>query len=580
MQKLPLTQLFPWLIHYRRREWRGDFWASLALASLLIPEAMGYAAIAGLPPASGLHGAMLGLLVYALLGGSRCLAVSPTSASAAMLAAALLQLHFAHPELNGSLAPAVTLVVGVLFLLARQVRLGFLADFISKPVLKGFVCGLAITIMIRQLPKLCGLESQPGNALRQFLHFLAQLGTIDGWSYLFGLGALISLIGLKHYAKRLPAALLVLITSIALAGQFDVAAHGVKQVGKIEAALPHFAFHLLPWEIWADILPLATGLALVIFAESLGAARSFARYAHEQIEANRELFALGGANLVSGLFQCMTVGGGTSGTAANAAAGARTPIAAMLAGIWIGAAVWGVGDFLHALPEPVLAAMIIYAVSHLIAGRELLRYARLRTGEFPIALVALLGVPLFGILPGLLIAMGITLVVLLRNLSDPHLVRLGQLPHTRDYLDASRHPEVLLPPHILIVRLDKALFFANANQVYSELRQHLLAAQAQGENITDIIVSFELSHNLDVSSVDILQQFLHDTRRCSVQLRLARVKEEVREVLARSGFLADIGAENLAWSVDDAVMAAEARQLLLSSKNEETKEQTHEFSHR
>ncbi len=531
-----------------------DALAGVAVAGLLIPESLGYASIAGLPAQTGLYATAIGLAVYALTGSSKHLVVSPTSSSAATLAAATAVLVATHPGSYAAMAMAIVLVTGIVLLTAGFMRLGFLAEFISKPVLKGFVFGIALSVMIKQLPKLLGVASLSGNAVRLLIHVIHELLIINPWSCCLGMAALLMLIGLKHFIPRIPGALVVLVLGIVSYRGLGLASYGVAIVGTVPAGLPHPGFALFPWEEWTTIAPAAVGMALVIYAESMGAARTFASKYGYDIDPNRELKALGLANLAAALFQSMAVGGGTSGSAASESAGASSQLSSLCAAVMVFITLVWLTPLFHDLPEPILAAIVIHAVAHLANMGELRRYARLKTGELPSALTALAGVPLLGILPGLLLAMGLTLVVLLRDLMNSHLIELGRLPGTRDFVDCHRHADAERIPGLILVRLDKPLFFASANRVHAELRK--LLPKAPTDAVTSaFVISMELAPTLDVTSIDMLRQFRDEAAHQGLSLAFARVKDDVLDLFECSGFRAELGEGKIFWSVDDAVAA-------------------------
>src|SRR5450755_1887716 len=269
MKVLPITE---WLPNYPRANLRGDVVAGIALAGLLIPEAMGYAGIAGLPPQAGLYATMIGLLAYAVFGSSRQLVVSPTSASSAILAATLAPLAVSNTQRFVTLAAAVTLVLGGLFLLAGILKLGFIADFISKPVLKGFVFGVALSIIIKQLPKLLGIPSGSGHAYSQFWYTIRHLEDTHSWTLVVGFAALLVLFLMDRYVPHVPGALVVLVVGIALSRMLELHGHGVQIVGLVPSGLPRPGFPVLSWADWLQAAPASVGLVLVLFAESMGAA--------------------------------------------------------------------------------------------------------------------------------------------------------------------------------------------------------------------------------------------------------------------------------------------------------------------
>jgi high affinity sulfate transporter 1 len=549
MKALPITE---WLPHYPRTNLRGDVIAGIALAGLLIPEAMGYAGIAGLPPQAGLYATAFGLLAYAVFGSSRQLAVSPTSASAAILAATVAPLAAENAGKFVVLAAAVSLVVGLLFLLAGILKLGFISDFISKPVLKGFVFGIALTIIIKQLPKLMGIEKGTGPSYMQLWHTLTHVAQSNLWTLLTAAAALAVLFLVDSFFPRIPGALLVLVAGIAISRIFQLHSHGVDIVGVIPAGLPYPHFPVLTWSDWLQAAPAAIGLSLVLYAESLGAARNFAGKNGYDIDPNQELRALAVANATSAIFHGMIVGGGTSGTAANDSTGAQSQVSSIAASLMVMVTLLFLTGWFYHLPEAVLGAIVVHAVWHLLDFRELRRFRRIRRIEYREALAAIVGVIAFGILNGLLLAVILTLVALMRYLSESHVAVLGRLQGTREYVDVARHPEAEQFPGILMLRIERMLFFANADGIRQIIRN--LVAQATPPPKV-LILNCELIPVLDVTAIDVLQQMLASATERHIRLVLAGVRDPVRDRLVKASLLSAIGEENIFRSVDHAVDA-------------------------
>jgi sulfate permease, SulP family len=549
MKALPISE---WLPHYPRTNLRGDVVAGIALAGLLIPEAMGYAGIAGLPPQAGLYATAFGLLAYAAFGCSRQLAVSPTSASAAILAATVAPLAAENPGKFLVLASAVSLVVGLLFLLAGLLKVGFISDFISKPVLKGFVFGIALTIVIKQLPKLLGIEKGTGPSYLQLWRTLTHIAQSNLWTVITGAAALAVLFLVDRYFPRIPGALLVLVAGIVFSRVFELHAHGVDIVGVIPAGLPHPDFPMLTWSDWLQAAPAAVGLALVLYAESLGAARTFASKNGYDVDPNQEMRALAVANAASAIFHGMIVGGGTSGTAANDSNGAKSQVSTIAASLMVMITLLFLTRWFYHLPEAVLAAIVIHAVWHLLDLKELRRFRRIRRIEFHESIAAIVGVVAFGILNGLLLAVILTLIALMRYLSASHVVVLGRLQGTREYVDVSRHPEAERFSGILILRIERMLFFANAAGIRQLIRDLI---DQTTPSPTVVILSFELVPVLDVTAIDVLQQMHASAVDRGIRLVLAGVRDPVRNRLAKASLLTAIGEENIFRSVDHAVEA-------------------------
>jgi sulfate permease, SulP family len=549
MKLLPITE---WLPQYPRTNLRVDVVAGIALAGLLIPESMGYAGIAGLPPQAGLYATAFGLLGYAIFGSSRQLAVSPTSASAAILAATVAPLAGENAGKFFVLASAVSLVVGLLFLLAGTLKLGYISDFISKPVLKGFVFGIALTIVIKQLPKLLGIEKAAGPSYIQLWHTLTHAAHSNLWTLVTAAVALALLFFVDRYFPRIPGALLVLIAGIVVSRVLGLHTHGVEIVGNIPAGLPRPDFPTLDWADWLQAAPAAVGLVLVLYVESLGAARTFAGKNNYDINPNQELRALAAANAASAIFHGMIVGGGTSGTAANDNNGAKSQVSTIAASLTVMLTLLFLTGWFYHLPEAVLGAIVVHAVWHLLDLRELRRIRRIRRIEFRESIAAILGVIAFGILNGLLLAVILTLIALMRSLSESHVAVLGRLQGTNEYVDVSRHPEAGQFPGILILRIERMIFFANANGIRHHIRQ-LISQSTPPPKI--LVLSFELVPVLDVTAIDVLQQLRASAARRHIHLVLAGVRDPVRDRLAKASLLTELGEENIFRSVDHAVDA-------------------------
>src|SRR5246127_3827835 len=500
----------------------GDVIAGIAVAGLLIPEGMAYAGIAGVPPQVGLYAAMLGMFVYAIFGTSRQLAVTSTSSSAAMLAALVAPITLSDSGRYMVLVSAATIAAGLIFVLGGFLRLGAVSEFISKPVLKGFVFGLALTIMVKQAHKLMGIPGGEGNFFHQSWHVITSIADVNPWTLAVGLAALLIMFLLGSLAPRAPSALVVLVLGILSASGFGLAHHGVEVVGSIHAGLPTLSLPTVGEDALTDLLMGAIGIVLVLVAEALAAGRTFATKHNYEIGPNQELLAMGMANLTSGLFGGMIVGGGMSGTAANDSAGARTQLSTITASLSVGLTLAFLLPLFRNLPEAVLGAIVVHAVAHLADVGTLTYYAKLRTGSIWAALVALVGVLQMGILKGLIFAVGLTLIALMHKLSSPQDSVLGRLPGSDNFVDVARYSEAEQVPGLLILRPNGVLFFANANRVRNRLRE--LVKQG-GQSIRGVVLSLEASPQVDVTSLEMLQQLRLEFQESGIELYFARVAD-------------------------------------------------------
>ncbi len=525
---------------------RGADWiAGLSIAGLLLPSAVAYADIAGLPAQAGVVALFAGMACYALIGRSRYAIVSPTSSAAAVLAAGVVEL--AGPAGVAPLAVAATMVVltGLLFALAAALRLGGLSQLVARPVLRGFAFGLAVVIAIGQLPHLAGL---PGGhdepAPRLLWRLLGAAGHSQPFALAAGLLALL-LLYLGERLPRLPVGLLVVVLGILVSPW--LAGHGVATVGAIDLR-PEWALPRLPERAqWLPSIELGAALVLVLYAESYASIRGFALRHGDPVDEGRDLWALALANVVAGLLHGAPVGAGYSATAANEAAGARSRGAALVALACSVLAVALGKRWIEAIPQPVLAAIVIHAVSsswRLSAFAPYFRWRRDRA----LVLATIAGVLVLGILEGLLLAIALSLVLLLRRLAMPRLSVLGRLDGGHDFVPLA-HAGALEVPGTRVLRPEEPLFFANAEAMFALAR----ARVAECPGLQRVVLSLEESPDLDGTAVEALGEFAGWLRQRGLGLRLARLKDDARAVLQRAR-LPGLAADTLEdWSVDDAV---------------------------
>ena len=522
---------------------RADVIAGLSVAGLLLPEAVAYAAIAGLPVARAVAAAVIGCLVYALAGQSRFAIVAPTSSSAAIIAAMLAGLPLAAED-KAVAATAAVLVVGGLFVLAAALRLGGLTSLISRPVLRGFAFGIAVTIILRQVPVLVGAGGQADTLWALLRATFA--ASWNPWSYGPGTAALLVMLVLRQ-VRALPGALIVLAGGVAASWGLNLAGHGVAMVGAIAFAPDGVSLPLLPRAEWSGLVPYVLPLALILFAESWGTINGLAVAHGDRVRPNRELTALGLANLASALLKGMPVGAGFSAGSAAEAAGAKGRATAMVAAVTLAALVWAAAPLMAWLPAPVLAAVVIAVLAHAMHPAPFLRLWHLQR-DFAIAVLAAVAVLAFGVLNGMLIAVAVSIATLLRRLATPRVAALGQLPGSRAFVDLARHPDAQVPDNMTVWRPSEPLFFGNAAAILGQVRS---AARGRA-----LVLSLEECFDLDSTALDELLALDQMLARAGVQMHLARVHDHVRDVLAladATGLLA-----RSRYSVDEAVIAAQA----------------------
>ncbi|MFC4628154.1 SulP family inorganic anion transporter [Promicromonospora alba] len=557
--------LAPSFAGYRRASVRPDIIAGLAVWAVLVPESLAYATIAGVPPVVGLYAAVPALALYAIAGTSRQLVVSPMSATAALSAGIVASIAGADGD-PVALTTALALATGIVAVVAGLLRLGFLAAFISEPVLKGFIIGLALTIMIGQVPDLIGVEGGHGSFFEKTWALLGQLGDVDPLTITVGLASLAALVVVRRTMPFLPGSLVVVLLAIGATILFGLGERGLAVVGHIDAGLPRVGLPDVTGPQFTELLGGAVGLMLVGFAEGLGAAKTYAASRGYDVDPNRELAGLGIANLGSGILSGMVVNGSLSKTAVNASAGARSQVSALTAAALTILTLLFLTGIFEQLPLATLAAVVVVAVVELVDVRSLRRLWRVRTGrmvhfyqvtaraDFMAAGAALLGVLIFDTLPGLVIGIAVSLILLLARTSRPRVAVLAPVGDEsgRPWVDAERNPTYATVPGVLAVRVEGPLMFANAEYVRTRIRE--LAAAEPGLQL--VVLDGRATPSVDVTAAAMLVQLRGDLRRDGGDLALAEGIGQVRDVLARVG---SEGEPVLFTTLDDAVGAGRDR---------------------
>ena len=520
-----------WVPRYQAGWLRGDAVAGFTIWGLLIPEGIAYATLAGLPPQAGLYTLLASLVLYAAFGTSRQLVVAGTSASAVLVASSVGALHPKDAAAYGSLAVALIVLTGLLFVGCGLLRLGFVTQFLSRPVMEGFVFGLAIFIAVGQLPKLLGLSKGSGDTIEQLGHLLTHLGGASLTTFAVGAVALVALFALDR-VKRVPGGLVVLVAAIAFSAALHLDRHGVDTVGKIPAGLPSLhGLNVSVSQLWV-LLPSAAGLMLVIFSEALGAADTFAEKYGYRIDPSQEMIAFGLANLGSGFLGGLAVGGSLSQSAVNDGAGARSEASPAIAAVLSLVTVIALTPLFTDLPEAVLAAMIIHAVSHLMKVGQMRRFYRVVPREFWLGVITLVAVITLDVLPALIIGMVVSLLVLVYRASRPVFSVMGA---SRDapggYEDVRRHPTARPAPGVLVIRPDAPLFYANA-QPLRDAVQDLIGAP--GTPVAALILDLDGTDDLDYTSAVAVSAIAADMRAKGVRFGLAHLHAKAAATLRRS----------------------------------------------
>jgi MFS superfamily sulfate permease-like transporter len=529
-----------------------DIIAGLSLAGLLLPEAVAYSSIANLPPQAGVIALFTGLICYGMVGTSRFAIVSATSSSAAVLAAASATIASGDNNLRLAIAIGLVMLTGLFFMVAGLSRIGGVSDFIAKPVLRGFAFGLAIVIILKQVANVVGVHPHHSDLIR-FMAELFSQATV--WNWAAGAVAIVALALLFLFARvpHLPGGLLVIIIGIAADKWLNLSQYGIGLVGTINLQLAAPTLPILSYPEWLQVGELSVAMVMILYAESYSSIRSFAMKHGDSVSPNRDLIALGAANLVSGLFHGMPVGAGYSATSANEAAGALSRLAGWSAALALFIIVLTMLPAIALTPEPVLAAIVMHAVSHTLHPAVFRPYFTWRRDRLVI-FAAVLAVLVLGVLDGLLAAIAVSLLMLLRRLAESSVTILGRLDHGHDFVSRTIHPEAQAVAGMLILRPDTGLFFANVERILAQVRNCLTAA---GNDTHTVILSLEESPDLDSSSVEALRDFCAAVLGQNKHLLFARLKTPAQHVLSRAAIPGLPMAALCDLSVDDAVNLAQ-----------------------
>jgi high affinity sulfate transporter 1 len=557
--------ILAWLPRYDRTWLTVDAIAGLTLWGLVVPEAMAYAGIAGLPPQAGLYTLLAALLVYAVMGTSRHLVAQATSATAALLASSVAAALVAtaattasDPQAYQAYATAFVLVTGLVFLAAAAARLGFITQFLSKPVMDGFVLGIAVFVVVGQLNKLFGVPKPEGNTLEKLLGIIKELPLANWVAFLVGVSALGLLFLLPRVSKKIPAGLVVLFGAIGLSAALDLSgAYGVAIVGPLPQGLPSPTLPQVPFTTYLAMVLPAIGVLLVAYSEALGVAHEFAEKHGYDVKPDQELSAHAFANLVSGLFGGMLAAGSMSASAVKEEAGARSQVSNLITWIATIITLLFLTPLFTTLPEAVLAALIIHALWHILASRKLQKVRLMSRVEFWFSVLAFAGVVLIDVLEGMIIGLVASMVFVIYRSSRPHVSSLGRVPGVAGaYSDLGRHPENTPVPGVLILRLDGQMYYANAPTFREQVNSMVEGREPPPRAV---IVDASAWYEIDVTSVGIFKKLVKELNVKGIEVYLADVHAPVLEYGRQTGLLESVGEDHVCATVEIAVRSIEAR---------------------
>jgi len=541
--------MFGWLAGYRRGWLRRDVVAGLTASAVVIPKAMAYAAIAGLPLVVGLYSSLIPLVVYAVLGTSRVLSVTTTSTIAILTAGTIAQVaQGAEPTALIAIAATLSLLTGAFLLLAGGLRLGAVANLISEPVLTGFKAGIGLVIVLDQIPKLLGLHIAKAGFFRDILSIGRHLPELSMPTLVMALAMLVLMVGLEHFAPRLPAPLITVAVGIAIAAFAGVEQMGIQLVGEVQAGLPPFAIPdlTLAEKLW----PSALGIALMSFVETAAAGRAFALPGDPRPRANQELIALGAANLAGSAFQIMPAGGGTSQTAVNRGAGAQSQVAGVVAAAVVVATLLFLAPLFGLMPHPVLAAVVVVASVGLISPREFQSILKIRTMEFRWALIAMLGVMVLGTLKGILVAVVISLLGLIFHTNRRPVYVLGRKPGTTTFFRprSAEHPDDETFPGLLLLKLEGSVHFANASRLGD-----LISPLIQQYQPKVVALDCSAMPDIEYTALKILTEAEVKLREAGIELWLTELNPEPLQLIQKTALGETLGRERMIYSLKNVV---------------------------
>lgn len=551
-----LRPILPSLPAYRRAYLRSDVVAGIALVAILIPQGMAYAEIVGLPPVAGLYATMLPIVGYALFGSSRQLVVGPDSSASALVASVLLPFGIVEPSERALLAATLAVMVGAVCIVAGLLRLGFIADFMSRPVLTGYINGLGITIIISQLPKILGFPVPSDRPLQELAYTLGHLSETNPWSMALGLLCLAVILGLARIAPKVPGVLVAVLLAMVLSVVLDLGAKGVALTGTVPSGLPALSIPRPGIDQIVLLLPGALGLALVSLGDTIATSRSFAIKNGYQVDADRDLIGLGAAQIGAGVGGGFPISASASRTAVAESAGGRTQVANLVAAGAVALVLLFLAPILAVLPKPALGAVVLAAAIGLFDFVSVSRYRVERPLEFWVSVATMVTVAVVDPLAGLILAVLISVVDVLRQVTHPKTAILGRLSESGSWQNVERYPAAVTEPGMIVYRVEAPLFFANAERIRAEIEA---IVRADPGGIAWVILDAEAMTDLDISAAQILGELDDGLEAEGIRLSIAEPTGEVVEMLRRTGLLEDFGRPRVFATLDAALEAFRSR---------------------
>jgi sulfate permease, SulP family len=547
--------LIGWITTYQRAWLRDDLVSGVVVGAIMVPVAMAYAQMAGVPPQAGLYSAIIGMALYAVFATSHHLKITTSSTMAIMSIAVVAPLAGGDAATFMALTSALAITVGIIMIVLAFMKLGFISDFLAKSVMTGYIFGVALLIAMSQLPKVFGVPGVSGTFFQQLGQFIAELPQTNPYALALGVGTIGLILLIKRYKPLIPGALVALILGTAIAGIFQLSTtQNVAVVGDIPTGMPSATIPRIDPQAILFLISGAVGMVFLAVGETLGTGRAYAAKYHYEVNADQELLAMGAANLGSGLFQGITIDMSLSNTASGEVAGERTQLSSLVSAGVILAVVVFLAPLLRNLPSAVLGGIVLSSILGLFNFEEFKRYYRQRKTDFVLACTALAGVALSDVMTGLVLAVLLSLVMLLYRASRPYIASVGLRP-SGEFGDLERHPDCQRIPGLVILRLDAPLYFFNANVA----RTQILAQAASDPPPQAILLELGASADLDIGTADMLRDLCSDLRANQIDLLFAQIRGSVRDRMLKTGLLEHIGEDRLYASTAAAVTAFQAR---------------------
>lgn len=541
----------PALVRYDRAWFPRDFVAGVSVAAVALPIAIAYAELVGVPPVYGLYASLLPLAAYALFGSSRQLIVAPDAATCAIIAAVVAPLAGQDPARYLSLTSALSMITGVFCIAAGLARLGFLTNFLARPILTGYLNGIAICVISGQLGPLFGFSLEPTGFFRLVWQFLSKLGMTHGPTLAVGVTTLALLLLLSRLAPKVPGPLVAVSLGIAASAALGFGEHGVRLLGEIPAGLPALTIPTIGEDDFEPLAMGAIGLALISYNSAMVTARGFAARNRYDIDANQEFIALGVANIGAGILQGFAVSGADSRTAVNDSVGGKSQVTGLVAAAVLALALMFLTGPIGWLPLPVLSAVLIQAAMGLFDLKGLMNLRRVSPYEFRLCIITLFGVITVGVLPGVVVAIGVAIVQLLIRASRPHDAVLGRIPGTGIYRDSATYPGAEAFPGIVIYRFDASLVFFNADYFKTRIKTVVRDTPAP---VRHFVLDAETMPFVDTTGAASMDEVYDELKAQGITMSVATAKSPVRTMLDRSGFTGRIGSDRMFPTVESAVV--------------------------